>query len=145
MMTERERIIEEEVVHTPAGDYSTTVDNRSTYIPSESERRLATLERVKQVIYFIASAIGVLILMRFVLLMLGANPANGFANFIYTVSAFFVRPFLSLFGGDPQYGNSVFEFSSLVAIAVYFLVAWGIAKLFTLLYAPPDPTGRSYE
>lgn len=143
-MVERERVIEEEVVDTPHQRSVASVAHSTTVVPSERERRLASLRRVRQAIYFVASAIAALILIRFVLLALGANPDNSFANLIYGLSGIFVAPFNTLFG-EPSFGNSVFEISSLVAIGVYYLLAWGISRVVTLSYAPPDPTGQAYE
>lgn len=72
--------------------------------------------------------IEVLIALRFVLRMLGANPDTGFVKFIYGISGIFMAPFNSIFGTQSVSG-AVFEWSALVAIAVYALVAWGIVAL----------------
>ncbi len=144
-MIDRNRVVREDIVETPGRRIVSSVEHNTVRVPSERERRLATLARIKQVIYFIASAFAVLILLRFVLLALGANPANAFANLVYGLSGILVAPFNTLFGYEPQFANSVIEISSLVAIAVYYLLAWGIAKIVALSYAPPDPTGQAYE
>ena len=85
-----------------------------------------------RVVWFIAGVILVLLAFRFGLALLGANPNNAFADFIYDVSYPFVAPFFGLFGYDLQYGVSRFEIFTLVAMAVYTVVAWGIAKLVTI-------------
>jgi hypothetical protein len=139
-----QRVIREKIVETPQHTAVSSVEQRTTYVPSEADQRLASLRRIRQIVYFIASAIAVLILLRFGLLLLGANPDNAFANFVYSLSGVFVAPFNTLFG-EPQFGNSVLEISSLIAIAVYYLIAWGIVKVITLSTAPQDPSGRAYE
>jgi hypothetical protein len=48
-----------------------------------------------------------------------------------------VAPFFGLFGYNMQYGVSKFEIYTLVAMAVYAVVAWGLAKLVTL--PKPEP------
>jgi len=85
-----------------------------------------------RIIWYIAGVLLVLLAFRFVLALLGANPSNQFANFIYSVSHPFVAPFFSLFGYDLKYGVSRFETFTLVAMLVYTVVAWGLARLFTL-------------
>ncbi len=85
-----------------------------------------------RVIWFIAGVILTLLAFRFVLVLLGANPANGFANFIYTVSHPFAAPFFGLFGYNLHYGVSRLELSTLVAMLVYAIVAYGLARLFTI-------------
>lgn len=85
----------------------------------------------QRIVWFIVGIINVIIAIRFVLLLLGANQSAGFVDFIYALSSIFVAPFVGIFGA-PTYGQFMFEWSSLLAIAVYSLVAWGIAKLITL-------------
>lgn len=83
-------------------------------------------------IYFIFGVIEAFIVVRMILLLLAANQANAFVDFVYTVSGIFVAPFFGIFGYTPTYGASVFEISSLVAIVVYALVCWGLVSLVTL-------------
>lgn len=85
-----------------------------------------------RVVWFVAGILLVLLGFRFVFALLGANPANPFANFIYTVSHPFVAPFFSLFSYNLQYGVTRFEGYTLVAMAVYALIAYGIARLLTI-------------
>lgn len=94
-----------------------------------------TVERsntAARVIWFIAGILLTLLAFRFALVLLGANPNNAFANFIYSVSHPFVAPFFGLFGYSLHYGVSRLELSTLVAIAVYALVAFGLSRLFTI-------------
>jgi len=71
-------------------------------------------------------------MIRFILLLLGANPASGFANFIYEASRPFVAPFFGLFNYEPVYGASRLELSSLIAITLYVFIGWVITKLLTI-------------
>lgn len=87
----------------------------------------------ERVIWYIAGIVLVLLSFRFVLALLGANATNGFANFIYSTSHPFVSPFFSLFNyQNNMNGTSQFEVYTLAAIVVYAVIAWGIARLFTL-------------
>ena len=85
-----------------------------------------------RLIWFVADIILVLLAFRFVFVLLGANSANAFANFIYTLSHPFAAPFFGLFSYQTAYGTSRFEISTLVAMAVYALVAYGLARLVTI-------------
>ena len=86
---------------------------------------------VGRVVYFIAGILTGLLALRFVLALFGANPANPFADFIYTLSRPFVAPFAGLFNVQTQYGASRFELETLIAIAVYTFVACMIVKFLT--------------
>ena len=85
----------------------------------------------QRLVWFIVGVIDALIAIRFILLLLGANQSAGFVDFIYGLTAVFVAPFVGIFG-QPTYGSFVFEWSSILAIVVYSLIALGIAKLITL-------------
>jgi len=85
-----------------------------------------------RVVWFVAGVLLTLLAFRFVFIMLGANPNNGFVNFIYTVSHPFAAPFFGIFGYTQTLGNARVEWTTLIAMAVYALVAWGIARLLTI-------------
>lgn len=85
----------------------------------------------QRVIYYLAGIIVSLLLLRFIFQLLGAAEGNAFVDFIYGLSGIFVAPFYGIFG-EPTFGQSQFETSTLVAIIIYALVAVGIAKLLTL-------------
>ena len=87
---------------------------------------------IQRIIYCLVGFIEVALLVRMVLLLLAANQDNAFVSFVYTLSGLFAVPFFGIFNYTPTYGSSVFELSSLVAIIVYALVGWGLAKLVTL-------------
>ena len=91
-----------------------------------------TLARIGRVIYFIFGVIEALIAIRVVLRLLGANPRSGFASFIYNITGPFVAPFRGLFNEPALSTNQVLEFSSIVAIIVYALLAYAIVRLLHL-------------
>ena len=110
-----------------------TVGNENVQRESVSTAQTATgAVLAKRVIWFIAGFIIVLLALRVALLLLGANEGNGFVDFVYALSYPFAAPFFGIFSYQPAYGVSTLEVSSLVAIAIYALVAWGIGKLLTL-------------
>lgn len=126
------RDVYQERVSGPAGDQ--VVRSEHVSMPS------AGATRAKQVIYFIFGVINVLLAMRFVLLLLGANEVSPFVNLIYGLSRAFVLPFRGIFA-EPDLGASVFEWAALVGIVVYSLLAYGLARIVELVYAPAHPTG----
>lgn len=97
-----------------------------------AERRQASY-RMVQAIYLIFGIIETLLAIRLVLRALGANPEAGFAQFVYGLTAPLLAPFVGLFG-SPQSGGSVLEIHSIVALVVYALVAWLLARLAWLLF-----------
>ncbi len=98
-----------------------------------ASRRMAAY-RVTQLIYWVFGLVEGLIAIRFVLKALGANPSAGFAEFIYGITYPLVLPFIGLFGNLQNQG-SVLELHSIVALIVYALAAWLLAKLAWILVA----------
>lgn len=85
-----------------------------------------------RVVSYVLGVIEVILAFRFVLSLLGANRSNEFAQLVFNVSNPFVQPFFGLFGYTPTYGSSHLEMYTLVAMAVYGIVAWGIIALIRL-------------
>ncbi|MCL5882880.1 MAG: YggT family protein [Actinobacteria bacterium] len=91
--------------------------------------------RINGIIWLAFGILEALICLRVILKLIGANPENAFANFIYTVSHLFLAPFFGLVG-EPTSDGSVLEVTSLVAMIFYLLVGLGITRLIYLLMMP---------
>ena len=85
-----------------------------------------------RVIWFVFGAIEIFIAIRFLLALLGANAEAGFVKFVYAVSDVFMAPFNAIFSTD-RVSGATFEWSALVAIAVYALIAWGLVALIAVV------------
>lgn len=86
----------------------------------------------QRVVWYVVGFIVALLGLRLILQLLGANQGNAFVDLVYGLSGIFAAPFFGMFSYTPSYGVSYFEVSTLVAILIYSLIGWGIAKLFTL-------------
>ena len=133
------RDIYEERTSGPAGEQ--VVRSEHVSIPSMATRRAAGVERARQVIYFIFGIVNVLLVLRFVLLLLGASQASSFVSLVYGLSRPFALPFQRIFA-EPAFNGSVIEWASLVGIVVYSLIAYGLVRVVELIYAPARPSGR---
>jgi YggT family protein len=85
--------------------------------------------RATQVVWYVAGLIETILALRFVLRLIGANPAAGFVDFIYTLAQPFVAPFNNIVRNASIEG-SVFDWNTLIAMAVYWILAWAIVRLF---------------
>ncbi len=89
------------------------------------------LYRGTQIVWYILGILEALLAFRFVLKLLGANSAAGFTSFIYNVTYPFAAPFLNVFKITKVEG-SVFEWTTLLAMLVYWLLAMAIARMFVM-------------
>lgn len=89
------------------------------------------LYRGTQIVWYIIGLLEVLLAFRFVLKLLGANSVAGFTSFIYGVTFPFATPFLNVFGITKIEG-SIFEWTTILAMLVYWIIAFGIIKLLLI-------------
>jgi hypothetical protein len=87
--------------------------------------------RTAQVVWYVLTVFEALLLFRFVLKLLGANPVAGFTNFIYNISSPLTSPFQAVFKTVSLQGN-IFEWTTLLAMFVYWLIAAGIVQLLVM-------------
>lgn len=89
------------------------------------------LFRGTQIVWSLCALLEIILAFRFFLRFAGANPGAGFTDFIYAISWPFAEPFIAVFRATVVEGK-VFEWTTLLAMVVYLLVAWGIASLLTM-------------
>jgi uncharacterized protein YggT (Ycf19 family) len=105
-------------------------------VPAGSSAVVSTVNpgrRAMDMIYLIFGVIDGLLIIRVVMKLLGANTAAPFTQWVYHVTDFFLAPFRNLL---PAIGNnnSVLEMSVIIAILVYLLIAWVLARLMAIIF-----------
>ncbi len=89
------------------------------------------LYRGTQIVWYILGIVEVLLAFRFILKLLGANAGAGFSSFIYNITYVFATPFLNVFRVSKVAG-SAFEWTTLLAMLVYWMIAIAIINLFLI-------------
>jgi hypothetical protein len=100
-------------------------------------------QTMEYLIYFIFGLLEVLLVFRLVFKLAGANPISPFVKIIYSITSIFIMPFEGIFRRGFAEGvetTSVLEPSTLVAIVVYALLAWGVVLLVRILSRQKQPT-----
>jgi len=112
------------------------IEEEEAFRLRQEKRRLALAQRsmrfdwIARAISYLVGALEVLLILRFLLRLFGANTENTFASFIYNLSEPFIAPFSTLFispvtGG----GANIFDVNVLIAMIVYAILGW-LALLF---------------
>ena len=96
------------------------------------------LYRSTQIVWYVLGLVEVLLAFRFVLKLLGANPAAGFTYFIYSITYPLAAPFLAVFR-TTRVSGSIFEWTTLLAVLVYWAVAMGLIRIFVMGKAVSTP------
>ncbi len=111
---------------------------RTTAHEQGSEGRVTTF-KVTQLIWLLVGLLEGVLALRFIFKLIGVNAANAFASLLYSVTDLFVAPFASLTGA-PAAAGMVLEISTLIAMVVYALIGWVLARIaYVLFYRPTGP------
>jgi uncharacterized membrane protein len=125
-----------ETVATQQAGYATT---KEVTRDVAAERRLWSFQ-INRIMYTLLGILEILLGLRFVLKLIAANPSSGFAVFIYGITGIFTAPFNTLLG-TPKVGGSLFEVTTLIAMAVYALLFWIIVRVIQIV--TDRPTART--
>jgi len=82
---------------------------------------------------FIFGLIEVLLIFRFVLKLLSANPNAGFVNWVYVNTAPLLQPFLFAFPTPSVRGGFTLEFTTLFAIFAYAFLGYIIQEVLEII------------
>ena len=109
----------------------------------EHERGIAAanqnsaIARIVNIIYYLFGAVLLLLAVRVILHLIGANADNGFANFINGLSAPFVALFANLVQNPALSATAVLEVTTVIAMIVYAIVAWLVGRVVWLTLSRP--------
>ncbi len=112
----------------------------TTPVPEQADA--TKTQKTEYVIYYFLGALEILLAFRLVLKITGASLSSGFVGLIYGLSGIFVLPFEGIFRRGVSQGletASVLEPSTIVAMIVYAILAWGGVKLALLLSGKQQP------
>jgi YggT family protein len=99
---------------------------------ADKRAKMARDERgfvVATIINLVFGIILTLLALRFVLRLLGANPENAFASFVYGLSQPLVAPFFGLFRNQGELTTANFDVATLIALIVYALIAGLLSRV----------------
>lgn len=121
-------------------EYEANAVREDVTIDHVVERR-AMLDRVSQIIWFVAGLLEAALGLRIVFRLLEANEASGFVRFIYGLTDPFVAPFSGIFA-DPGADGAVLDTAAVVAMIIYALATWALVRLIWLLFDRPETGAR---
>ncbi|MGB8347628.1 MAG: YggT family protein, partial [Ktedonobacteraceae bacterium] len=94
--------------------------------------------KTRDFLQWFAIVIEILLLLRFIFSLIGANQSNIFADFLYALTNVILTPFSNLVNNPNIRGSSVFEWTTLIAMAIYALIFWLLMRFVRLLVSEPQ-------
>jgi len=122
---------------------TTQKDNTNRITTNPAKREATSSQTVEYLVYFFFGALEVLLAFRLIFKLTGASLSSAFVGLIYGLTGIFILPFEGIFRRGFTQGietTSVLEPSTLVALIVYAVLAWGIVKLLRILSGKQQPT-----
>jgi YggT family protein len=100
----------------------------------EMTRRNTSLNWIINSVYLLVGLLEILLGLRFLLRVSGANAENSFAQVIYSLSAPFVAPFSTLFVSPTSSdAANIFDVNVLIAMLVYAIACWIVVSLIRFM------------
>lgn len=128
-MQDRNTQVETTISHDPITN--TTIKRQNVRNGASVADDEFALAKVNQIIWYLTHIIAVLLSIRILLLLLGAN-ARGIVLFLYNITDIFVAPFKGVFPA-PGEGGSYFDTAAVLAVGFCYLVAFIATTLLRLL------------
>lgn len=122
---------------------TTKINNADTMNDPLTKREATGFQTVEYFIYFLFGALEILLAFRLLFKFTGASVSSAFVDLIYALSGVFILPFEGIFHRLFARGietTSVLEPSTIVAIIVYAVLAWGIVKLIWIFSGEKQQT-----
>ena len=124
-LNRHEEIVDRNVEHHQA----VNLDEKKRGIAAANQN--SAIARIINIVYFLFGALELLLAVRVILHLVGANVGNGFANFIDVLSSPFVALFASLLQNPALTETAVLEVTTIIAMLVWAIVAWLLGRLET--------------
>lgn len=106
--------------------------------PQKIYNKKKAIFRTYQVIWYILAVTEILLTIRMLFKMLGANINSPFANLIYIITDPLAGPFRGIFGVSMSQEGATLEWSTFVAMIIYALVAFALVQLMQFI-KPTNP------
>jgi len=123
----------EETVTTQQPGYAST----EQVIRDVAAERRIDLFQITRVMWTFLAIVEILLGLRFLLKLIGANPASGFAWLIYGITGIFMMPFTDLVSNWLS-GETILEVTTLIAMAIYALFFWGMVRVTRIVMDRPS-------
>jgi hypothetical protein len=121
-----------------ATNVSPDVDNEETRHEEALTVRYA-IGKLNDFLQWFIAVLEVTLGIRFILMLIGADPTNLFAGFLYVLTDIILFPFHSIVRSASIHApNQAFEWSTLIAMAIYALLFWAVGRFLRILISSPE-------
>jgi YGGT family len=133
----------------PQKSVASTPPVSETVMHNELEENLELRQDEARTLKFVIGKIGdflrwfsivleVMLGIRFLLKLIGADPNNPFAAFLYAITDIILFPFNTLVQNPSLHVNQAFEITTLIGMGIYALLFWLLRSFVRILVSEPQ-------
>ena len=116
-----------------------TIAEREAETRQEEARTVRyAIDKLMDFLRWFVTVLEVLLAIRFVFKLIGADPTNLFAGFLYALTDIILSPFSTLVRSPSLHVNQAFEWSTLIAMVIYWLLFWAIIRFLRIIASPSE-------
>ena len=134
------------VVHTEPAHEAIAPEEEAESVdirPVEARTAAFAIGKLNDFLQWLAVVLEIGLLLRFILKLIGANSSNPFAGFLYALTDIVLYPFGGpnhpIVGSASIRPDQAFEWSTLIAMLVYWLIFFAIRWFLRILITSPEP------
>lgn len=118
----------------------TIVEVESAETRQEEARTVRyAIGKLRDFLQWFVAVLEVTLGLRFLLMLIGADPSNLFAGFLYALTDIVLFPFKGIVHSLSIHPpNQWFEWATLIAMAIYWLMFWAIGRFLHILVTTPE-------
>lgn len=122
----------------PAPEVNPDVENAE--IRQEEARTVRyAIGKLNDFLQWFITVLAVTLTIRFLLMLIGADPANLFTGFLYALTEIILFPFKNIVHPSViRAPYQQFEWSTIIAIGIYWLIFWAIRRFLRILISSPE-------
>ena len=127
----------------PVTDAPPMLESASSRLQGDSQKKALTVRfaigKFNDYLLWFLTVLETVLAIRFLLKLIGADPNNPFAGFLYALTAIPLLPFQDIVHSPSIHPpNQAFEFSTLIGIAIYYLIFYDLRRFIRLLVSSPE-------
>lgn len=123
----------------PPGTNETDMEVENAEARQEEARTVRyAIGKLNDFLQWFIAVLEVTLAIRFLLRLIGADPGNLFAGFLYALTDIILFPFNGIVQSPSLRQFQAFEWSTLIAMIIYALVFWAIRRFLSILITSPE-------
>ena len=127
------------VPETPVHSVQSDPDSEGTDVQQEGGPTVRfAVGKLSDFIQWFVFVLEVMLFIRFVLKLIGADPTNAFAGFLFALTDILLFPFSNIVTNPSVHVNEAIELTTLIGMGIYYLIYWAIKRFLRILITEPE-------